>query len=129
MDRTGLFGNSRLSPVSCLIKAFQRHIEGMACLPPAINEYPNGHTLPEDEADELEKIEEKRDIYKQREAMIKAQILTTIPETLAIKVQSLETGKEIWDTLCKKHEKRALTVVVDLQHRIYSGSKNRFNVS
>ena len=97
----------------------QSHLEGTARLPPAVPEYPNGHTLLTDEVDELEKIEEKWVIYNQREATIKAQILTTIPETLAIKVQNLDTGKEIWDALCKKHEKRALTVVVDLQHRIY----------
>ena len=48
-------------------KGIQRHIEGMACLPPAIPEHPNGHTLLEDEADKLEIIEEEWDIYNQRE--------------------------------------------------------------
>ena len=43
----------------------------------------------------------------------------TIPESLAIKIQSLETGKKLWDTLCEKHKNRALTVVVDLQNRLY----------
>ena len=76
-------------------KVVQRHLEGTVCLPPAIPEYPDGQTLLTDEVDELEKIEEKWDIYNQREATIKAQILTMIPEILAIEVQSLETGKEI----------------------------------
>ena len=80
-------------------KGIQRHIEETAQLPPAIPEYPDGHTLLTDEVDQLEKMEEKWDVYNQREATIKAQILTTIPETLAIEVQSLETGKEIWDVL------------------------------
>ena len=69
--------------------------------------------------EELEKIEEKWDMYNQPEATIRAQLLTTIPGSIAIDLQGLETGKELWDTLCKKHEKRALTVVVDLWHRLY----------
>ena len=47
-------------------KSVQRHIEGTARLPPAIPEYPDGHTLLTDEVDELEKIEEKWDFYNQR---------------------------------------------------------------
>ena len=52
--------------------------------------------------------------------MIKAQILTTIPESTAVEIQSLKTGKEMWDALCDKHEKRALMVIVDLRCRIYA---------
>ena len=43
-----------------------------------------------------------------------------IKESTAVEIQSLETGKEMWDTLCDKHEKRALMVIVDLQGRIYA---------
>ena len=32
----------------------------------------------------------------------------------------MDTGKKLWDALCEKHKKRALTVVVDLQHRLYA---------
>ena len=28
-------------------------------------------------------------------------------------------AKEVWDALCAKHEKKALTVVVDICHRMY----------
>ena len=51
---------------------------------------------------------------------IKAQILTTIPEATAVEIQSLATGKEMWDALCAKHEKKALMVIVDLQCRMYA---------
>ena len=101
-------------------KGVHRHLQGTIRMPPPIPSYPNGHTLDDDEIEELEKIEEKWDLYNQHEAMIKAQILTTIPESTAVEIQSLKTGKEMWDTLCNKHEKRALTVIVDLWRRIYA---------
>ena len=101
-------------------KGVQRHLEGTACVPPPIPMYNPNHQLNEDELEELDNIEEKWDMYNQREASIKAQILTTIPESLAIKIQALVTSKKLWDTLCEKHKKRALTVVVDLWHRLYA---------
>ena len=58
-------------------------------------------------------------MYNQQEASIKAQILTTIPESLAIEIKALDTSKKLWDVLCEKHEKRALKVVVDLWCRLY----------
>ena len=100
-------------------KGVQRHIEGTARTPPAIPMYPTTRTLSDDELEELEKIEEKWDTYNQHETSIKAQRLTTIPESIAIEVQGLTTGKASWDALCNKHEKKALTAIVDLRHRIY----------
>ena len=38
---------------------------------------------------------------------------------MAIEIQSLVTRKEMWDTLCAKHEKKALTVIVDLWCKMY----------
>ena len=81
--------------------------------------YNPNHQLDEDKLEELDKIEEKWDVYNQHEASIKGQILTTIPESLAVEIQALDTGKKLWDALCEKHEKRALTVVVDLRCRLY----------
>ena len=97
-----------------------RHIQGTAHMSPPVPMYPNDHVLDKDEMEELEKIEEKWDLYNQCEASIKAQILTTIPEAMAIEIQSLATRKEMWDALCAKHEKRALMVIVDLQCRMYA---------
>ena len=89
-------------------------------MPPPIPSYPNGHTLDDDGMEELEKIKEKWDLYNQHEALIKAQILTTGPEATAVEIQSLMTGKKMWSALCNKHEKKALMVIVDLQHRMYA---------
>jgi len=38
---------------------------------------------------------------------------------LIIEVQKLKTAKEVWDALCAKHKKKALTVVVDIHHHMY----------
>ena len=38
---------------------------------------------------------------------------------MSIEIRSLTTGKKMWDTLCMRHKKRALTVIVDLWHRMY----------
>ena len=100
-------------------KGVHRHIQGTIRMPPPIPSYPNGHTLDDDEMEALEKIEEKWDLYNQHEALIKAQILTTIPEATAVEIQ-LTTGKEMWDALCAKHEKKALMVIVDLRRRMYA---------
>src|SRR5882724_2485434 len=42
-----------------------------------------------------------------------------IPDPLLIEVQKLKTAKEVWDALCAKHEKKALTTVVDIRHQMY----------
>ena len=100
-------------------KGVQRHLEGTAHVPPPIPMYNPNHHLDKDELEELDKIKEKWDVYNQEEASIKAQILTTIPESLAVEIQALDTSKKLWDVLREKHEKRALTVVVDVQCRLY----------
>ena len=100
-------------------KGVHRHIQGTGHIPPPIHTYPNGHILDKDELEELEKIEEKWDMHNQHEASIKAQMLITIHEATAIEIQSLATGKKMWDALCMKQEKKALMVIVDLQHRMY----------
>jgi gag-polypeptide of LTR copia-type len=43
----------------------------------------------------------------------------TIPESLLIEVRKLDSTKKIWDMICARHESRALTVKVDICHRIY----------
>ena len=94
-----------------LIKGVQRHLDVTAYVPPTIPTHPPNHLLDEDKLDELDN--------NQREASVKAQILTTIPESSAIEIQTLDTGKKLWDALCEKHKNRALTVVVDLRCRLY----------
>ena len=83
-----------------LIKGVQRHLDGTARVPPPIPMHPPNHLLDEDELDELDKIEEKWDMYNLCEASIKAQILTTIPESLAIEIQALDTGKNCRVHIC-----------------------------
>jgi gag-polypeptide of LTR copia-type len=70
----------------------------------------------------LDDLERHWDDYNQREAAIKAQIYTMIPDSVLIEIRSLDTVKEVWDTVCTKHETKALTVKVDMCHRMYSMS-------
>ena len=77
------------------IKGVQRHLNGTAHVPPPIPTHPPNHLLDKDELDKLDKIEEKWDVYNQREALINAQIHTTIHESLAIEIQALDNGKKL----------------------------------
>ena len=64
------------------LKGVHRHIKGTICALPTIPMYSNSHVLDEDRPEALEKIEEKWDLYNQHEALIKAQILTIIPDVV-----------------------------------------------
>ena len=65
-------------------KGVHKHIEGTIEVLPAIPTYSIGHILDEDKLKELEKIEQKWELHNQHKALIKAQILTTIPEAVVI---------------------------------------------
>jgi len=90
------------------------HIKGTAREPPKIPTFPTSCSLMEDEEDHLEKAEKCWDDYNQCEATVKAQIFTTIPDSLLIKIQRLKMAKEIWDTVCEKYKGKSLTVKVNL---------------
>ena len=96
-----------------------QHIEGSAREPPMIPTFPTNHSLMQDEDEHLERAEKRWDEHHQHEAMVKAQIFTTIPESLLIKLHKLKTAKEVWEAVCAKHEGKALTVRFDLQCHIY----------
>ena len=77
-------------------RGMKRHLDGMARVPPAIPTYPKGHTLTEEEEDELDDLERCWDDYNQCEATIMAQIFTTVPDSVLIEVWNLATAKEVW---------------------------------
>jgi gag-polypeptide of LTR copia-type len=105
-----------------------RHVQGTARVPNPLPKDITMLVITDDQEEQIEKLERQWDDYNQREAMIKAQIFTTIPESLLIKVQKLATAKQVWDAVCAKHEATALAVKVDIRRHIYSGSKNCPNV-
>src|SRR3977135_3456361 len=96
-----------------------RHVEGKARKPAAIPTFAKDYTITEEDEERVEKAERLWDDYHQREAIVKAQIYSTIPESLQIEVQQLKTAKEIWAAVCRKHEGKAVMVKVDLRRRIY----------
>jgi hypothetical protein len=97
----------------------KRHIDGTVRIPPDLPAHLQKPKLTEAEEEELEELEKRQDEYDQRESMIKAQIFTTIPESLIIEFQKLETAHKIWEAVCARHEKKALTIQVDVRRRMY----------
>ena len=90
-----------------------RHLNGMVKMPEPLED------IETSDEEAYEKAERCWDDYHQREELIKAQIFTTIPETLLIEIRKLSNAKEIWDAICIKHENTALTIKVDLRQRLY----------
>jgi hypothetical protein len=82
----------------------KRHLDGTARIPPTIPTYPDGHTLTDKEEEQLDGLEKRWDDYNQREATIKAQVFTTIPDSVLVEIRNLATAKEVWDAVCAKHE-------------------------
>ena len=96
-------------------KGVMRHLNGTVRVPDPLP----AHAISESEEEAYDKAEKRWDDYYQREALIKAQIYTTIPEALLIEVRKLSTAKEVWEAVCAKHEHRALTVKIDIRRRMY----------
>jgi hypothetical protein len=60
----------------------QRHLDGTTRTPRAILTYPDSHILTYKDEGQLDELEKRWDDYNQREATIKAQSCTTIPDSL-----------------------------------------------
>ena len=95
------------------------HIDGTTQAPPPVPVFPSNCPLTDDEEEWLEKAEKCHDDYDQWEAIIKAQIFTSILDSLLIEVQKLKMAKEVWEAMCVEHEKKALNMMVDIHCRIY----------
>ena len=69
------------------------------------------------EADEkrLEEWKEKLRIWKLGEAVVKQQIVVTIPNSLFMKIQGKETVHKIWEALMKNFQNKSCMVSVDLR--------------
>ncbi|ETW75329.1 hypothetical protein HETIRDRAFT_220959, partial [Heterobasidion irregulare TC 32-1] len=94
-----------------------RHLAGTA-------RQPREPELPAEDAkdDVLEKYDkaiEKVDEYNQREAAIKQQIYSTIPDSILNRIKGETTAKEVWTALCDLAEKRGKMVEIDIRRRIH----------
>ena len=76
-------------------KGVMRHLDGKAQQSARIPEFAPNHTLDEDEVEALEAAGRRWDEYHQHKAQVRAQIFTTIPESLLIEVRNLPSVKEI----------------------------------
>lgn len=100
-------------------RGIMRHLEGTVRVPEPLPMFDAIKTVTESHEEAYEKAERRWDDYQQREALIKAQIFTTIPGVLLIEVRKLSTAKQVWDAVCAKHENAALTLTVDMRSRLY----------
>jgi gag-polypeptide of LTR copia-type len=100
-------------------RGVMQHVQGMARVPAPLPDNIMELVLMDEMEEELEKLEQQWDDYNQREAMIKAQLFTTIPEGLLIKVQKLATAKQVWNAVCAKHESRAIGVKINIRRHMY----------
>ena len=69
--------------------------------------------------DVYDKAIKKVDEYNQREAAIKQQIYSTIPDSILNRIKEKTTAKEVWMALCDLAEKRGKMVEIDVRRRIH----------
>jgi hypothetical protein len=91
----------------------KQHLDSTIRIPPMIPTYPDGHVLTDQEEEALDELEKHWDGYNQCEVSIKAQIFTTILDSILIEIQNLAMAKEVWDAVCTRHETKALMTKVD----------------
>ena len=96
-----------------------RHLDGTVRVPAPLPTLDVKKGISEEEEEAYEKAEKRWDDYQQREALIMAQIFTTVPEVLLIEIRRLSTAKQMWDAICAKHENVALTLTIDMRRRLY----------
>ena len=69
--------------------------------------------------DAYNKAIEKVDEYNQREAAIKQQIYSTIPDSILNRIKEKTTAKEVWTALCDLVEKQGKMVEIDIRRHIH----------
>ena len=89
-------------------------------MPPAIPKFLELHILTREELKKVNELELLWDEYDQKEAMIKAQILMSVPESIALEIQDEDKAATMWQKLCVKHKDKALAVQIDMRCRIYA---------
>jgi gag-polypeptide of LTR copia-type len=66
----------------------------------------------------LDKAEERLEKYLAREGQVKAQIMVSVSETLALMIQKKRSAKEVWDSLVTEMTKKPKMVVTGLQRHL-----------
>ena len=68
--------------------------------------FPELHILTSKELKKVNELELLWDKYNQKEAVIKAQILMSVPESIALEIQDEDKAVTMWQKLCMKHKTR-----------------------
>src|SRR3979490_1197163 len=99
-------------------KSLTRHVDGTAIKPPDPPTFPKGHILTDDQEIQVDKSEEWLEKYLSREGQVKAQLIISVSESLALMLQKSKTAKEAWDTLVTEMTKKPKMVVITLQRQL-----------
>jgi hypothetical protein len=96
-------------------KGLLPHIEGKAKLP-VLNSALAALQQPSDEEQEkIDKFEERIEKFQSKEGLAKAQIVTSVSESLALMLNKHKTAKDMWDGLIVEMTKKPKMVLTTLQ--------------
>ena len=88
-----------------------RHVDGTADRPPDPPTFAKGHILTDEEEAKVNKAEERLEKYLSREGQVKTQIILSVSESLALRLQKQKTAKATCDTLITEMTKRPKMVL------------------
>ena len=110
--------NTKTLEILHTTKGVAHHLDRTTCkplpLPSSIFEM-----LDDEEEEKLEKLEKCWDKYE-HQGVIRAQIHSSVPDSVLIEVKHYATAKDVWDALCQKFEEKEPLAKVNIRKQIYS---------
>jgi hypothetical protein len=98
------------------------YTDGRAVKPIPFTVDSTGNTMKKDNTvatqTEIDKLDEKIDIYHQKNSLVKQQIFSTITDRLLLRVQKLDEASKIWAEICTIHEGKSELVQIDLRRQL-----------
>ena len=85
------------------------HLDGTTTKPtqPAVTQAPAGRELTEEEKEKINMYDDDLKEWLRKEAIVLQQVVSTIPDSLYLKIRGEPTVKEAWDLLKSDFEKRS----------------------
>ena len=102
------------------------HFDGTAAKPmePTITQAPADMELTEEEEEKITTYRNNLKEWFQKEAIVLHQVVSTIPDSLYLKIKGKPMVKEAWDLLKYNREKRSQMFMVDLSRRLQDETYN-----
>ncbi|TDL17047.1 hypothetical protein BD410DRAFT_702798, partial [Rickenella mellea] len=68
----------------------------------------------------IDDFEAKYDEWHQKQALVRAQLFGSIPNSLLIEIQGLENASRMWDAVCNRFTSRTGMHVIDLRRQLFN---------